>query len=269
MRIPVARPVMQPAAGDAFLLSSSTRRSAVMDVLLFAAMIVLFELSVGAVWALISDVRAGGMDAAAGEASGGFDRALLPLRLAVRAFGCVIIVAVILRLRGQTAASAGVRLKPLGLNALIGVGVLIAVCMIVYPTMLTLQLIWPVFREGMVENAKRIGMLVPRLHPGGLAVMMLLVGVYEEFAFRGFIMTRLRRAVGGWTGAVLLSTAVFAGLHSVDQTWAALVPVVILSLAFSLVTIWRRSIIPAIVAHMLFNLIQLIGLFYLSSAPVA
>ncbi len=43
----------------------------------------------------------------------------------------------------------------------------------------------------------------------------------------------------------------------------ALVVVGILSITFSLLTIWRRSIIPAIVTHTLFDFSQFVGLYYL------
>ena len=85
-----------------------------------------------------------------------------------------------------------------------------------------------------------------------------MIGVYEELVFRGFLMTRLRRATGSWTAAVVLSTLVFTGLHALDQLPVALVAITILSLVFSVVTILRRSIIPAIVGHALFDLSQLL-----------
>ena len=83
------------------------------------------------------------------------------------------------------------------------------------------------------------------------------VGVYEELLFRGFLMTRLRRGTGSWTVAVLISTSIFTALHAPDQMPVALVPIAILSLVFSMVTVWRRSLIPAVVAHTLFDFFAL------------
>jgi membrane protease YdiL (CAAX protease family) len=94
------------------------------------------------------------------------------------------------------------------------------------------------------------------------ALVTLLIGLWEELVFRGFLMPRLRRATGSWAIAVLLSTAVFAALHVIDQVPAALVLVTVLSLMFSLVTIWRRSIVPAVVAHALFDLGVFMTLYY-------
>ena len=127
-------------------------------------------------------------------------------------------------------------------------------------TLLTLCLVWPNLPELMEENAEHIFEMVPRLHPMGFAAIAAVIGVYEELVFRGFLMTRLRRATGSWTVAVLVSTAVFTGLHSLDQVSVAVISIAVLSLVFSVVTIWRRSIIPAIVAHTLWNLSQFLYL---------
>jgi len=99
------------------------------------------------------------------------------------------------------------------------------------------------------------------LRPAEFVPLTAMIGIYEELVFRGFLMTRLRRGTGSWAVAVALSTVIFTSLHAFDQTHSALVVVAILSLVFSLATIWRRSIIPAIIAHALFDLSQLLLLY--------
>ena len=98
------------------------------------------------------------------------------------------------------------------------------------------------------------------MSPLGFVLFAILVGTYEELLFRGFLMPRLRRATGSWLLAILLSAAPFVLLHLEDQEPVALAPIAILALAFSVATILRRSIVPAIVAHTLFNLSQFISL---------
>ncbi len=131
-------------------------------------------------------------------------------------------------------------------------------------TNLLLWLAWPDLTDQMMENARRIVDMVPKLHPLGFAAVAVMIGVYEELLFRGFLMTRLRRASGSWVVAVMISTAIFTALHALDQTPAALVPITILSVVFSVATIWRRSIVPAIIAHTLWNFCQFL---YLYAAP--
>ena len=182
---------------------------------------------------------------------------LLPV-LSLRALAAMVIIALLARRRGLTVRSVGLSLSGAPLNIAIGLAVLVAVYGLIAVIMLLLWLLWPEVVGEMQENARRIMELVPNLRPVEFVPLSALIGVYEELVFRGFLMTRLRRATGGWTIAVVLSTAVFTGLHAFEQTPVALVIVAILSLVFSLVTIWRRSIVPAVIAHALFDLSQLL-----------
>jgi membrane protease YdiL (CAAX protease family) len=116
----------------------------------------------------------------------------------------------------------------------------------------------------MEENKTILTNFLPRAHALEFVGAMATVGVWEELFFRGFLMTRLRRATGGWIAGVLLSSGVFVALHALTQAPAALIMIAILSLIFSLVTIWRRSLVPAIVAHTLFDLTQVAGLYYIA-----
>jgi membrane protease YdiL (CAAX protease family) len=120
---------------------------------------------------------------------------------------------------------------------------------------------WPEFMDDMNENVDRLLALVPKAHPLTFGALALAVGLYEELIFRGFIMPRLRRATQSWVIAVVLSTALFTLPHLLEQTVSALIPITILSVVFSLVTIWRKSVVPAIIGHFLFNWSQFVGLY--------
>lgn len=74
-------------------------------------------------------------------------------------------------------------------------------------------------------------------------------GLVEEAFFRGFLQPRI---------GIVLSTLFFAMAHlSYDQP-IMLVGVTLLSLLYSLLTRWRQNIWPAVVAHFLFDAIQLL-----------
>lgn len=263
--VPLARPITLPQAtprpepADEWLLTRTTAGAACADlvrlVVYFLLLNLLAELALGELvnfdWGSASED-----DPLVGD----LRRAMLLPLLAFRAGATLLIVSAILRYRRQSFRSVGVHRDTLGRNILIGLGTTIVVyglIMLVTPLM---WMIWPDLWDLMTENAERIQNLVPRLHPVGFAAVALTVGVYEEVLFRGFLMTRLRRVTGSWAVAVILNTVLFTALHAVDQTAPALVAVTILSLSFSLVTVWRRSIIPAIVAHTVFDLIQLLWL---------
>jgi membrane protease YdiL (CAAX protease family) len=80
----------------------------------------------------------------------------------------------------------------------------------------------------------------------GIAVA---AGLVEEAFFRGFLQARV---------GIGLSTLLFALAHlSYDQP-IMLVGITMLSLFYGLLVRWRRNLLPAIVAHFLFDAIQLL-----------
>jgi uncharacterized protein len=101
--------------------------------------------------------------------------------------------------------------------------------------------------------------------PAALLVpVAVLVGVYEEIAFRGFLLSRLRAALSAKlpsrvadAGAVLGSAAIFAlghayqGMVGVIQTAGA-------GVAFAVLALWRGSIWPCIVAHVVIDVFALV-----------
>ncbi|MCY3968818.1 MAG: CPBP family intramembrane metalloprotease [Acidobacteria bacterium] len=80
-------------------------------------------------------------------------------------------------------------------------------------------------------------------------LLSLSAGVVEELFFRGFLMPRV--------GFGLSNVLFVLGHMSYEQPFM-LLGVALLSIAFSLLTLWRRNIWPAIAAHFLFDAIQLL-----------
>jgi membrane protease YdiL (CAAX protease family) len=241
------------------LLPTSTAGAAWMDLAAFIVLLVLFELLAGLV-----------MGAVVGPSDGLSDRAidaqvrrsmLLP-GLAIRALASIAIIAALLRYRRQSRGSVGLGRGGLGLNLLIGIGSTVVVYGLILLSLPCLHALWPAFSELAEENVERIMKMLPRLQPLGFVALAVMIGIYEELVFRGFLMIRLRRAVGNWTVAVLISTALFTALHAFDQTGPILIWIAILSLVFSVVVIWRRSLVPAIVGHALFDASQFLLLYF-------
>ena len=266
--VPMARPVEWPVVAEAspaspWHLGSLSRLGALVDVLILGVALVVFELASSFVLLGLVEVSTGVRAAAPDLEDAALLRRLLVPTLVVRAVGAALAIGLILRLRRQSRASVG--LVGLGsvLNGAIGVGAVVVSFGLIAAFMLSMSLVWPEVAAQGEENARKLHELIPHLGPLGFAGLALLIGLYEELVFRGFLMTRLRRATGSWTLAVIISTCVFTALHAQEQTPLALVSVTILSLLFSLLTIWRRSIAPAIVAHALFDYAQFIILFSL------
>ena len=262
--IPVARPVTVPYAppevrgAHEILLLQTRPQSAWADLGAAIVIVLAFVLYAEGALAAITGVFDLPLDVPDSEVN----RVILVPALTLRAAGIITITALILRNRRQSMRSVGITRKGLALNLVLGVGAMAVSYGLIIFWVISSWVLWPDLTEQLTDNAERIMDLVPKQSPVGFALLALLIGVYEELFFRGFLMTRLRRATGSWTAAVLLSTALFAALHTLDQELAALVPITILSIVFSLVTIWRYSIVPAIVGHWLFNLSQFLGLYF-------
>jgi sodium transport system permease protein len=82
-------------------------------------------------------------------------------------------------------------------------------------------------------------------------VLALMPALFEELAFRGFILTGLRSRLRPWS-AILLSSLLFAFYHlNVFQV----IPAFVLGLALGLLASWSRSIVPGMLFHFLYNLV--------------
>lgn len=135
----------------------------------------------------------------------------------------------------------------LGLGVMLGVGAWLAVIAALLGLALVMYLVG-------AEQAlpKTPPTLVPFL--AGLPVVVRLLvslsaGVVEEFFFRGFLQPR----VGLW-----LSTALFVLAHFSYGQPFMLVGITVLSLIYGRIVRWRQTIWPAIVAHTLFDAVQLL-----------
>jgi membrane protease YdiL (CAAX protease family) len=255
--VPVARPLsaaipLSPPPHPMLLADSPLRFSYLLDV--FVAMVCLVVLEF--VFTPLVAASLGFDMESLHESSAEITQALLVPILQLRVAYILLIVAVVLRLRRQSWASVGMTSRRVGVDVLIGLGCPLVAYALIIPIMLLLMLTFPAAFEQMNQNAQNLQALLPDIPLWHYLPVMAIVGVWEELFFRGFVMTRLRRVTGSWIAGVVLSTLIFALLHLFEQTFTALVPITILSILFSVVTIWRRSLLPAIVGHALFNFSQ-------------
>jgi len=173
----------------------------------------------------------------------------------------VVLVGVLLRRNGEPWTSVGVRFdRPLsaGLWGIVGY---ITAYGYVLAFGLAFQLVWPGAVQAMKELQMRHIEHLPALNWAHAAVFSAAVSVSEEMIFRGFLVTRLRRLTGSWTGSVAAVSVVFAVLH-IPQGAFAVGMIFGLSLILGFWMAFRSNVLIPIVAHALFDVTTLVILNY-------
>ncbi len=80
-------------------------------------------------------------------------------------------------------------------------------------------------------------------------------GICEEATYRGYLLTRMRRFSRSWVTPVMWSSLSFGIAHSY-QGKGGIFLIILYSIMLSLLCIWRKSIVPGILAHSLFDLVE-------------
>lgn len=262
--IPWARPVQfaPRISDDPLLLKNESRGAAWIDIVLFIVLLFVADIAFGTVVRAVSVWRMGfgPEEASANEVA--IDKAMLFPVLVLRSLSSFFLIWFIIGHRGQTFPAVGLTRRSIGVDMLLGVAALCAVYGLGIPFIWLIVTAFPQVMEQFKGNEENLQQVIPKLHPLAFVPMTMLIGFYEELIFRGFLLPRLRRGAESWVVATLLSTLLFALPHMKDQTWPAIVAISVLGILFSGLTIWRRSLWPGITAHFLFDLSQLLLLYF-------
>ena len=78
--------------------------------------------------------------------------------------------------------------------------------------------------------------------------LALTAGFVEEFVFRGYIQRQCQALCGNTVGASILQWTIFTQGH-LYQGWLRLVPVLLIAIVLTTVALWRKSLVPGMVAH--------------------
>jgi membrane protease YdiL (CAAX protease family) len=79
-------------------------------------------------------------------------------------------------------------------------------------------------------------------------VAALTAGFVEEFVFRGYIQRQCEASCGNSILASALQVLIFTQGHFY-QGWVRLVPVLLIGVVLTIVALWRKSLIPGMIAH--------------------
>ncbi|HEX2644320.1 MAG TPA: CPBP family intramembrane glutamic endopeptidase [Thermoanaerobaculia bacterium] len=137
--------------------------------------------------------------------------------------------------------------RELGLGVVLGVGAWVAVVAVLF---LIAIVLWAAGAQNALPRTPPEA--VPFLASLPLIVRFLLslsAGVVEEVFFRGFLQPRV---------GIALSTGLFVLAHFSYGQPFMLVGIAVLSVIYGLIVRWRQNIWPAIVAHTLFDAVQLL-----------
>lgn len=99
----------------------------------------------------------------------------------------------------------------------------------------------------------------PVLFPFALVVFAIVPAIVEEFLFRGLLLNKLWKASNKMHFGVIVSSLFFAGLH--EQPWN-LLPMVFMGVVLGYIYVYTKDIRYNILAHFLFNCLNLVLAFY-------
>jgi len=146
--------------------------------------------------------------------------------------------------------------RELGGNIGLGVASVFVLMPLLATLMIVLIRLFPDLLADRLNAQKAIEETFPEMSMGTLIAMSIWVAVWEETVFRGFLLTRLHAIVRHWGVTVFVGAAIFAGMHFY-QGITAMAMIFVLGLALGGLMVWRKSLVPCIVFHALFDFIQL------------
>lgn len=161
-----------------------------------------------------------------------------------------------LRVRKQRPALIGwtarnlLREGALGLP-MAGVLLMVSVAMAVW-----LLLLWPELLSVVYKN-RQAGLMetFPKMDVWQWIVLPIVVAAIEEPFFRGLLQQRLTVVFGHPLWGILAQAVLFGGPHLYEGPTAALT-IFYLGVILGALTWWRRSLVPAMVAHAVFNMVN-------------
>jgi membrane protease YdiL (CAAX protease family) len=178
------------------------------------------------------------------------------LWLGVRALGGILLVALLLWRDGQGPAQLGLVRAGLGREVLLAVPVTVGVYIVHLTASVPLALLAARLNLHGAENAARKelaeGLIGTGLSIPAFAALMVVVTGFEEIAFRGFLIPRLRVVLGHWYAAVGVSAVLF-GLGHVYEGTLAIAQTAVLGLFFGCVFLFRFRLPSVMLAHAAFN----------------
>ena len=184
----------------------------------------------------------------------------LILAAAVRGALVIALILLLLRANGQSTSTLGIARVGMA-RELVAASWMTAGAFAVQIAMaIPIAAIGAMFSGADREGSQRLGALRMIADQGSLPEIVVGLGVaaaFEELAFRGFLVPRMRMLTGSWGLAIGLVSVVF-GIGHLYEGAMAVAQTALLGVYFSILLLWRRRIVGPIVAHATFNAFMLL-----------
>jgi membrane protease YdiL (CAAX protease family) len=110
--------------------------------------------------------------------------------------------------------------------------------------------------EGEIEKRVEFVEAMPVDNLAVTITLLVAVALHEELVFRGLLLPYLRRLLGSWWWAGLVSASIFAALHVPTQGVMGGIQVFGIAVVLTLFFILTRSLLTVTLAHLLFDFLQ-------------
>ncbi len=164
----------------------------------------------------------------------------------------VVVVLYFVSTSGQQLSSIGLSLHRAGREIAIGIALYL-------PMFLALALLAALLGVAGATQPHVPEQIKPQTLPDlALATLLVVVVAFaEEILFRGYLLTRLRAVTRSTVAAIVISCTIFAAGH-VYEGALGVAAAWFMGLVFSVVYLWRRSLIAPIVLHFVQDFLALV-----------
>jgi len=173
------------------------------------------------------------------------------------------LVAFILHKDRHSFQSLGLSFKGFWTEAFIAGVVLVGIYLLQYAVVVAMSKWNPEWTAKMGQQRFETANKFPPLSPQYLLLFTVFVGFYEELLFRGFLISRLKTAMKSVWLALIVSSVIFAVIHSY-QDRLAMLQIFFIAMILGGLFIIRGNLIGPMLVHAGFDFVSLFLVFYLS-----
>ncbi len=157
---------------------------------------------------------------------------------------------------GHSLHSIGWHTRAFGANVLVGIGGLFCTYIVLMALGSFLLFYFPEILDEATKTQKTIQETFPKMSFGVIVLLMCFVSLWEEVAFRGFLLTRLYALCRRWWLSIVIMAVMFGGAH-VYEGVLGIAGTALLAVAMSILVALRKSLVPALTFHLIHNVLVL------------